>query len=94
MRGAKKPEDGHLDVGKEDESNFPVGDEEIPDLIDVQEDEEEEQEVLIHGLTEDQRDDDDEEEIDKILGIVWDMRRDRLSVAVVEEKFSSRARTP
>ena len=32
-------------------------------------------EVLIHGLTEDQRDDDDEEEIDKILGIVWDMKR-------------------
>ena len=61
-------------------------------MIDVEE-EAEEDEILIHSLSKD-LEWEEEEEVDKILGIVWDMRRDRLSVAVEEEKFSQRAKTP
>ena len=66
--------------------------EEVPDLINVEE--EEEEEILIHSLSKRSEWEEDAEEIDRILSIVWDMRRDRLSVAVEEEKFSQRAKTP
>ena len=72
---------------REEEVRDSSTEEEVPDLIDIEE-EEEEEEVLIHSLSKGPEWKEGEEEIDKILDIVWDMRRDRLSVAVEEEKFS------